>query len=143
MRRPVGTVSLRLEAVLRFGLALTRSSGRSRRNGAGTMVAPPEAPWLGLWPTSSRNPSKECSHYVELVSTPGQLPQILERAIRTAIRQRVVAVVVIPAEVKLQPTKAAVPRWLVPSRSIVRPSDADLDRLAGLLNDAGRVTLLC
>src|SRR5467141_3366597 len=28
---------------------------------------------------------KECSHYVELVSTPGQLPQILERAIRTAI----------------------------------------------------------
>ena len=86
---------------------------------------------------------KECSHYVELVSTPGQLPQILERAIRTAIGQRGVAVVVIPAEVELQPTKAAVPRWLVPSRSIVRPSDADLDRLAGLLNDAGRVTLLC
>src|SRR5438309_10584491 len=85
---------------------------------------------------------KECSHYVELVSTPGQLPQILERAIRTAIGQRGVAVVVIPAEVELQPTKAAVPRWLVPSRSIVRPSDADLDRLAGLLNDARRVTLL-
>src|SRR5438128_12355303 len=55
---------------------------------------------------------KECSHYVELVSTPGQLPQILERAIRTAIGQRGVAVVVIPAEVELQPTKAAVPRWL-------------------------------
>ena len=51
---------------------------------------------------------KECSHYVELVSTPGQLPQILERAIRTAIGQRGVAVVVIPAEVELQPTKAAV-----------------------------------
>ena len=28
---------------------------------------------------------RECSHYVELVSNPAQLPQILERAIRTAI----------------------------------------------------------
>src|SRR5437899_8575093 len=86
---------------------------------------------------------KECSHYVELVSTPGQLPQILERAIRTAIGQRGVAVVVIPAEVEFQPIKATVPRWLVPARSIVRPGDSDLDRLAALLNDAGRVTLLC
>jgi pyruvate dehydrogenase (quinone) len=86
---------------------------------------------------------KECSHYVELVSTPGQLPQILERAIRTAVAERGVAVVVIPAEVELQSTKAAVPRWLVPPRPIVRPSDADLGRLASLLNDASRVTLLC
>src|SRR5262245_15295050 len=31
----------------------------------------------------------ECSHYVELVSTPEQLPQILERAMRTAIGRRV------------------------------------------------------
>src|SRR5262249_11218425 len=55
---------------------------------------------------------KECSHYVELVSRPEQLPQILERAIRTALGRRGVAVVVIPSEVELQPTKATVPRWL-------------------------------
>src|ERR1700742_2874547 len=28
---------------------------------------------------------RECSHYVELVSNPGQLPQILERAMRVAV----------------------------------------------------------
>ena len=39
---------------------------------------------------------KECSHYVELVSNPAQLPQILERAMRTAIAERGVAVVVMP-----------------------------------------------
>src|SRR3984957_5708585 len=39
---------------------------------------------------------RECSHYVELVSNPGQLPQILERAIRVAVAKRGVAVVVIP-----------------------------------------------
>src|SRR3989440_3574096 len=41
----------------------------------------------------------ECSHYVELVSSPEQLPQILERAMRTAVGRRGVAVDVIPAAV--------------------------------------------
>ncbi len=36
---------------------------------------------------------KECSHYVELVSDPAQLPQILNRAIRVAVARRGVAVV--------------------------------------------------
>src|ERR1700754_3672160 len=35
---------------------------------------------------------KDCSHYVELVSNPKQLPQILKRAIRVAIAKRGVAV---------------------------------------------------
>src|SRR5712671_5352688 len=39
---------------------------------------------------------KECSHYVELVSSPEVLPQILARAIRVAVAKRGVAVVVIP-----------------------------------------------
>ena len=39
---------------------------------------------------------RECSHYVELVSSAEQLPQILARAMRTAIARRGVAVVVIP-----------------------------------------------
>jgi pyruvate dehydrogenase (quinone) len=46
---------------------------------------------------------KECSHYVELVSNPGQLPQILSRAIRVAVAKRGVAVVVIPGDVALKP----------------------------------------
>src|ERR1700739_4364829 len=46
---------------------------------------------------------KECSHYVELVQNPDQLPQILGRAIRVAIARRGVAVVVIPGDVALKP----------------------------------------
>src|SRR5215467_6561343 len=49
---------------------------------------------------------RECSHYVELASTPAQLPQILERAMRTAVARRGVAVVVIPGDVALQLTSA-------------------------------------
>src|SRR5271167_1469185 len=64
---------------------------------------------------------KECSHYVELVSNPGQLPQILKRAIRVAIAKRGVAVVVSPGEVALMKLDAEVPQWLIPSAPVVRP----------------------
>src|ERR1700744_3944087 len=86
---------------------------------------------------------KECSHYVELVSNPGLLPQILTRAIRVAVAKRGVAVVVIPGDVALKPATAKVPKWLIPTRPVVRPSDADVAQLATLLNESERVTLFC
>jgi pyruvate dehydrogenase (quinone) len=86
---------------------------------------------------------KECSHYVELVSNPEQLPQILTRAIRVAVAKRGVAVVVIPGDVALKPLDADVPKWLIPSKPVVRPSDEDLRRLASLLNEGTRVTMFC
>ena len=86
---------------------------------------------------------KDCSHYVELVSRPEQLPQVLHRAMRVAVAKRGVAVVVLPGDVALKPLAADVPRWLVPTRPIVRPADAELGELAALLNSAERVTLLC
>jgi pyruvate dehydrogenase (quinone) len=85
---------------------------------------------------------KDCSHYIELVSQPDQLPQILERAMRTAVAKSGVAVVVIPGDVALSPSRAKVPAWLVPAKPTLLPSDIDLDRLASLLNDSKRVTLL-
>src|SRR5271157_1297434 len=84
---------------------------------------------------------KECSHYVELVSNPDQLPQILTRAIRVAVAKRGVAVVVIPGDVALKPLAAKAPAWLVPSKPLLRPGDEDLRRLASLLNEGSRITM--
>ena len=86
---------------------------------------------------------KDCSHYVELVSNPGQLAQILRRAIRVAIAKRGVAVVVMPGDVALMKIEADVPEWIVPTRPVVRPSNSEVQGLAGFLNDAARVTLFC
>jgi pyruvate dehydrogenase (quinone) len=86
---------------------------------------------------------KECSHYVELVSRPEQLPQILQRAMRTAIARKGVAVVVIPGDEALQPSPATVPHWLVPADPVIRPNRDQLEQLALLLNDAEKITLLC
>ena len=86
---------------------------------------------------------RECSHYVELVSDPAQLLQVLTRAIRVAVARRGVAVVVIPGDVMLRPGVGTPPPWILPSPPLVRPRDEEVAALAGLLNRAERVTLLC
>jgi pyruvate dehydrogenase (quinone) len=86
---------------------------------------------------------KDCSHYVELVSNPKQLPQILKRAIRVAIAKRGVAVVVLPGDVALMNIDADVPEWIVPTAPVLRPSASDVEHLANFLNQASRVTLFC
>src|SRR3981081_2431592 len=70
---------------------------------------------------------KECSHYVELVSNPDQLPQILTRAMRVAVAKRGVAVVVIPGDVALKPLPAKVPPWILPSRLVEETDRSHLD----------------
>ena len=107
------------------------------------------SPEIGSGYFQETNPTalfRDCSHYCELVSDPAQMPYVLDNAIRAAVGQRGVAVVVIPGDVALKdaPKRAVTPRaGLVPPRPVVRPSDADLDALADLLNGSTRVTLLC
>jgi pyruvate dehydrogenase (quinone) len=86
---------------------------------------------------------RDCSHYVELVSNPKQLPQILKRAIRVAIARRGVAVVVLPGDVALMEIDADVPEWIAPTAPVLRPGEADIGHLAAFLNKASRVTLFC
>jgi pyruvate dehydrogenase (quinone) len=93
--------------------------------------------------THPENLFKDCSHYVELVSNPKQLPQILNRAIRVAIAKRGVAVVVLPGDVALMNIDADVPEWMVPTAPVLRPSASDVEHLASFLNQASRVTLFC
>src|SRR4051794_4015078 len=85
----------------------------------------------------------ECAHYVELVSNADQMPRIFEKAIRIAIARRGVSVVVIPGDVALLATDAQVASWLAPKPPVVRPSDAEVDALAALLNDGERITMMC
>ena len=86
---------------------------------------------------------KECSHYAELVSHPDQLPQILLRAMRVAVGQGGVAVVVLPGNVALGPITKSVPKWLLPTAPTVRPNDDEVRALADLLNTGDSTTLFC
>src|SRR5215475_10097276 len=94
--------------------------------------------------THPQNLFQECSHFCELVSNPAQLPGVIETAIRVAVAERGVSVIVLPGDVALKEAPAhSFSRSLLPPRPLLRPRDAELDALATMLNDASRITLLC
>src|ERR1700685_1526139 len=73
---------------------------------------------------------KECSHYCELISGANDMPRTLEIAIRQAVGNRGVSVVVIPGDVFLQPAADAPPpkaEGLMPGHAVVMPPRADVE----------------
>ncbi|HLS16312.1 MAG TPA: ubiquinone-dependent pyruvate dehydrogenase [Paenalcaligenes sp.] len=87
---------------------------------------------------------KECSHYCELISHPDQLPYVIENAIRAAVGQKGVAVIVLPGDVALQasPIKTVSSRAsLLPKDPLVIPPEDEIQSLAALLNDSPRVAI--
>ena len=87
---------------------------------------------------------RECSHYCELISQPEQMPRVLEIAMQTAISKRGVAVVVIPGDIALRAAASErQPRLKFEEpKPTVRPSAGEMERVAGILNQAQRVTIL-
>src|SRR3954447_26958295 len=86
----------------------------------------------------------ECSVYCELVSTPEMAPRIFEMAMRAAVEENGVAVVVVPGEIFLAPGVET--GWLAKSieatRSVIRHDEVSLRQAAQILNDGERVTIL-
>ncbi|MGW4439238.1 thiamine pyrophosphate-requiring protein [Streptomyces sp. NPDC004596] len=88
------------------------------------------------------------SDFCEMVTVPEQLPNVLDRAMRTAMARRSVTAVIIPADVQeldYSPPKHAfkmVPSSLGMPRYAPVPSDEDLTRAAEVLNAGQRVAIL-
>ncbi len=93
--------------------------------------------------THPQNLFQECSSYCEMVSSPEQMPRVLEIAMRTALNQSGVAVIVIPGDVMIQP---AAQHWKVKpikaARPAMVPSSVELTAAAEILNAAEKVTIL-
>lgn len=86
--------------------------------------------------------------YVQTVTVPQQLPNVLDRAMRTAIARRTVTAVIIPGDVQEQPYEPPAHEFkMVPSSlglsgtRMVPPAD-ELRRAAEVLNDGSRVAML-
>jgi pyruvate dehydrogenase (quinone) len=88
------------------------------------------------------------SDYVQMVTVPEQLPNVLDRAIRVAMTQRTPTALIIPADVQelpySPPTHAfkMVPSSLGIEWPAVSPDDAAIVRAAELLNNGSRVAML-
>ncbi|GAA4677956.1 ubiquinone-dependent pyruvate dehydrogenase [Gordonia humi] len=85
----------------------------------------------------------ECSTYCETITSVEQLPAVLDIALRTAVEERGVSVLVIPGELFLAEIErpARVTR-IRAAESVIRPSEEALAIAAAQLNECERVTIL-
>jgi pyruvate dehydrogenase (quinone) len=85
---------------------------------------------------------QDCSYFCQLVGTEKQMPRSLQIAMQTSISRGGVSVLVLPGDVasSQMTSKDLEHRTFHPSPAI-QPSATDPQKLAVLLNDAGRVTL--
>src|ERR1700677_3855226 len=86
---------------------------------------------------------RDCSHYCAMVSQADQMPRVLGIAMRTAIAQRGVAVVVIPGDVlQRECPEPPLALGIHHSASVVCPSVLELRLAADFLNRARKVAIL-
>jgi pyruvate dehydrogenase (quinone) len=72
------------------------------------------------------------------------MPRLLQTAIQNAIGRSGVSVVALPGDIADQPAPdKPVQTALVTARPTVRPSDAEIDKLVAMIDEAERVTLFC
>src|ERR1700723_3001179 len=87
---------------------------------------------------------KECSHYVELISDPRQVPRIVETAIREAVTRQGVSVIVIPGDIALLEAGPQVPTEnLIPKLPEIVACASDFEALVRFLDAGNRGTILC
>ncbi|MGW3911294.1 pyruvate dehydrogenase [Streptomyces sp. NPDC005070] len=87
---------------------------------------------------------RECSHYSELISSPKQMPRLLQTAIQHAVGRSGVSVVSLPGDIASEPAPdKPVETALVTSRPTVRPGDAEIEELVAMIDEAEKVTLFC
>lgn len=87
---------------------------------------------------------QDCSKYVYVANTPTQFPHMLQHAIQVATEQKGVAVVGLPGDVAAAPAVDIITSQRnYNTQSIFRPSDAELQALADLLNENKKIALYC
>jgi pyruvate dehydrogenase (quinone) len=84
---------------------------------------------------------KTSSVFCDEVRTPAQAQRMTAMAAQAALSQRGVAVLILPVDVSRAPAPDE-PRFAVHrARPVVRPSEEELDRIAGALNAGGKVAI--
>jgi pyruvate dehydrogenase (quinone) len=84
---------------------------------------------------------KGCSVYCETILTPEQARRKTVAACQAALTKRGVAVLVVPADVADAASHDEPPYAVHARRPVIRPSDADLDEIAAILNKSEATTI--
>src|SRR3984957_17410293 len=84
---------------------------------------------------------KGCSVYCEMIVTPEQARRKTVAACQAALTKRGVAVLVVPADVANAASHDEPPYAVHARHPVVRPSNADLDEIAAVLNKSEAITI--
>src|SRR6201993_488149 len=84
---------------------------------------------------------KGCSVYCEMILTPEQARRKTGAACQAALTKRGVAVLVVPADIANAAAHDELPYSVHARRPVIRPSDADLDEIAAILNESDAITI--
>ena len=84
---------------------------------------------------------KGCSVFCEMIVTPEQARRKTVAACQAALTKRGVAVLVVPADIANAPAQDEAPYAVHARRPLVRPTDADLDEIAAILNESDAITI--
>src|SRR5271170_2252999 len=84
---------------------------------------------------------KGCSVYCEMILTPDQARRKAVAACQAAITKRGVAVLIVPVDIANSAASDELPYAVHASRPLIRPTDADLDAMAAVLNRSKAITI--
>jgi pyruvate dehydrogenase (quinone) len=102
---------------------------------------------LGTETFQETNPIKlfdDCSYYNQMAITPKQLSRMLQAGIQTAIHRKGVSVVGLPGDIaKMDAEEIDTSTQNYKSVAVIRPTDADLQSLASLIDQHHKITIFC
>jgi pyruvate dehydrogenase (quinone) len=84
----------------------------------------------------------DCCKYIGYITSPLQMPRLAELAMQAAILERGVGMIILPGDIcAAEIEHPMLPHPLITERPVVRPLDRDLDLLASMIGQAGKVTI--
>src|SRR5580693_8243604 len=84
---------------------------------------------------------KGCSVFCEMILTPEHAHRLTVAACQAALTKRGVAVLIVPADIANAAAHEEPPYAVHVRRPLIRPSDADLDEIAAILNESDAITI--
>jgi len=86
----------------------------------------------------------DCTYYNQMATTPKQLARMLQSGIQTALQQKGVAVIGLPGDIaKMDAEEIDTSIKNYNPIPLLRPTDADLQQLASLIDQHKKITIFC
>jgi len=106
-----------------------------------TQIIRPDIGFESIQEVDFKSVYKGCSVFCEMIMIPEQARRLTVAACQAALTKRGVAVLIVPADIANSAAQDERPYTVHASRPHIRPSDADLDAIAAVLNRSKAITI--